>query len=119
MESAAMRYKEIVGLAAKATNELRAWENIHAQELDARIAGAEAALEQAKEREQRAEQTVRNWWRMTADNVARLSWLELGEEPAPAANAPASWLDRHLNEVKQVYSELVDAVLSLGWRARR
>lgn len=119
MESAAMRYKEIVGLAAKATDELRAWEAGHAQALDGRIAGAEVALEQAKEREQRTEQTVRNWWRMTGDNIARLSWLELGEEPVPAANAPGSWLDRHLNEVKPIYQELVDAVLSLGWRARR
>jgi hypothetical protein len=89
------------------------------QELDGQIAGAEAALEQAREREQRTEQMVRNWWRMTADNIARLSWLELGEEPVPAANAPGSWLDRHLNEVKPIYQELVDAVLSLGWRARR
>ncbi|GLY63834.1 hypothetical protein Atai01_04530 [Amycolatopsis taiwanensis] len=119
MESAAMRYKEIVGLAAKATTELRAWESHHAQELDGRIAAAEAALEQAMEREKRTGQTVRNWWRMTSDNVARLPWLELGEEPVPAANAPGSWLDRHLNEVKPIYQELVDAVLSLGWRARR
>lgn len=119
MESAALRYKEIVSLAAKGTSELRAWEGHRAQELDSYIAGAEAALEQAREREKRTEQTVRNWWRMTSDNVARLSWLELGEEPVPAANAPASWLDRHLNEVKPIYQELVDAVLSLGWRARR
>lgn len=119
MESAAMRYKEIVGLSAKATNELRAWERSHAQELESRIAAAEAAVAQAREREERTAQTVRNWWRMTADNVARLSWLELGEEPVPAANAPGAWLDRHLNEVKPIYQELVDAVLSLGWRARR
>lgn len=119
MESAAMRYKEIVGLASRARGELRAWESRRAQELDSQIAGAEAALEQARERERRTEQTVRNWWRMTSDNVARLSWLELGEEPVPTASAPASWLDRHLNEVKPIYQELVDAVLSLGWRARR
>ncbi|HET6500747.1 MAG TPA: hypothetical protein VFG87_08275 [Amycolatopsis sp.] len=119
MESPAMRYKEIVGLAAKAAAELRAWERNHAQQLDARIAAAEATVTQAREREVRTGQTVRNWWRMTADNVARLTWLELGEEPEPAPNAPGAWLDRHLNEVKPVYQELVDAVLSLGWRARR
>lgn len=119
MESAAMRYKEIIGSVAKANEELRAWERDRALRLDGEIAAAEAAVAQAAEREHRAEQTVRNWWRMTADNVARLPWLELGEEPTPAANAHGSWLDRYLNEVKPVYQELVDAVLSLNWRARR
>jgi hypothetical protein len=119
MESAALRYKAIIGLAAKAAEDLRAWEQHHARELDSRIAEAEAAVEQARAREERTNQTVRNWWRMTADNVAHLPWLELGEEPVPATNARGSWLDRHLNEIKPVYQELVDAVLSLGWRGRR
>lgn len=119
MESAAMRYKAITGLTAKAAEDMRAWEQHHARELDPRIAEAEAAVGQAREREERTVQTVRHWWRMTADNVAHLPWLELGEEPIPVASARGSWLDRHLNDIKTVYQELVDAVLSLGWRGRR
>jgi hypothetical protein len=119
MESAAMRYREIVGLAARASDELRAWERGRVQELDGQIAAAEADVAQAREREERTKQTVRNWWRMTADNVSRLPWVEIGDEPGPAPNAHGSWLDRYLNEIKPRYQELVDAVLSLGWRARR
>jgi hypothetical protein len=120
MESAAMRYKEIVGLATKAGEDLRAWELHRAQELDTEIAAAQAAVAQAKEKEQRTAQAAHHWWRMAQDNVTRLSWLADTEDgPAPASNARGSHLDRYLNEVKAVYQELVDAVLSLGWRARR
>jgi hypothetical protein len=59
------------------------------------------------------------WWKMAVHNVARLSWLEVGDEPEPTATARAQYLDRYLEEVKPSYQELVQAVLSLGWRARR
>jgi|SRR5207302_10622303 len=119
MESAAMRYKEIVGLTAKAAEDLRGYEQRRIRELDTEIAAAEALVSQAREREERTAQTVRNWWRMVKDNVSRLPWLELGEEPVPATNGHASWLDRYLGGVKPLYQELVDAILSMGWRARR
>ena len=119
MDTAAMRYKEIVGLAGRAAEELRAWEQRRAKELDAEIAAAQTAVAEAREKEQRTTQAVHHWWRMAEDNVSRLSWLELAEGPAPATNAHGSWLDRYLNEVKPLYQELVDAVLSLGWRSRR
>lgn len=119
MESAAMRYKEIVGLAAKAGEQLRAWELQRAKELEAQIVEAEQAVAEAAQREQRTAQVAHNWWRMAADNVSRLPWLELAEGPTPAANARGAWLDRYLNDLKPMYQELVDSVLSLGWRARR
>ncbi|WP_236789923.1 hypothetical protein [Amycolatopsis sp. GM8] len=119
MESPAMRYKEIVGLAGKAAEELRAWELRRGQELDAEILAAEQAVAEAAQREQRTAQTAHNWWRMAEDNVSRLPWLEVADGPTPAAHAHASWLDRYLNELKPMYQELVDSVLSLGWRARR
>ncbi|NKQ54969.1 hypothetical protein HFP15_18970 [Amycolatopsis sp. K13G38] len=119
METAAMRYKQIVGLAGKAAEELRAWELGRVKELDTEIAAAHAAVAEAREKEQRTAQAVHHWWRMAEDNVSRLSWLELAEGPTPATNAHGSWLDRYLNEVKPLYQELVDAVLSLGWRSRR
>jgi hypothetical protein len=56
---------------------------------------------------------------MAEHNVAQLNWLDVGEEPQPAANARAQYLERYLEEVKPSYQELVQAVLSLGWRARR
>jgi hypothetical protein len=119
MESAAMRYKEIVGLAANAADELRAWEIQRAKELENQILAAEQAVVEAATREQRTAQVVHNWWRMAEDNVSRLPWLEVAEGPAPAANARGGLLDRYLNELKPIYQELVDSVLSLGWRARR
>ncbi|WP_158886659.1 hypothetical protein [Amycolatopsis anabasis] len=117
--SAAMRYKEIVGLAAKAANDLRAWELNRAEELDSAIAAAQAAVEAAAEREQRTSQGANHWWRMAEDNVSRLSWLELAEPPGPAPNARGDRLDQYLAEVKPAYNQLVHAVLQLGWRARR
>ncbi|GAA4664376.1 hypothetical protein [Amycolatopsis dongchuanensis] len=119
MTSAAMRYKEIVGLAGKAAEELRAWELRRAQELDTEILAAEQAVAEAKQREQRTVQVAHHWWRMAEDNVSRLPWLELADGPTPAANARGAWLERYLNELKPMYQELVDSVLSLGWRARR
>ncbi|HVV11208.1 hypothetical protein [Amycolatopsis sp.] len=119
MTSPAMRYKEIVGLAGKAAEDLRAWELHRVDELQSEIAGASAGVAAAQEREQRAIKTAQHWWRMARDNVSRLPWLEVAEDPEPALNAPASRLDSYLNEVKPLYQELVDAVLRLGWRARR
>ncbi|TVT52239.1 hypothetical protein FNH05_13240 [Amycolatopsis rhizosphaerae] len=113
-----MRYKAIVGIASKAGEDLRAWELHRAKELETEIAAAQAALAEAKEKEQRTAQAVRHWWRMAEDNVSRLSWLELADGPAPDLQARGSMLDRYLNEVKPLYQELVDAVLSLGWRSR-
>ncbi len=118
MESAAMRYKAITGLAGKAAEELRAWEVRRAQDLDVEIAAAKAAVAEAQKKEKRTSDAVRHWWRMAEDNVSRLSWLEVADGPAPAPNARASWLDRYLTDVKPMYQELVDAVLSLGWRSR-
>lgn len=118
MESAAMRYKEIVGLAAKAGEDLRTWELRRADELEAEIQAAEQAVADANAREQRTQQVVHNWWRMAVDNVSRLSWLEVADGPTPAAQARGAYLDRYLNDLKPMYQELVDAVLSLGWRAR-
>lgn len=74
---------------------------------------------EARERETRTVQGAQHWWRMAQDNVSRLPWLEVGADPAPAPHAYASRLDLYLREVKEAYQELVDAVLSLGWRARR
>jgi hypothetical protein len=119
MESAAMRYKEVVGFAGKAAEDLRAWELHRAQELDGEIAAAHAAVAEAREKEQRTAQAAHHWWRMAEDNVSRLTWLELAEGPTPATSARGSLLDRYFNDVKPLYQELVDAVLSLGWRARR
>ncbi|GHF60054.1 hypothetical protein FHX82_000539 [Amycolatopsis bartoniae] len=119
MASAALRYKEIVGLAGKAAEELRAWELRRAQELDSEIAAAEQAVADAVQREQRTVQVAHHWWRMAEDNVSRLPWLELAEGPTPATNARGAWLERYLNDLKPIYQELVDSVLSLGWRARR
>lgn len=119
MESAAMRYKAIVGLAAKAGDDLRAWELHRAEELEAEINAAEQAVAEAATREARTQQVAHNWWRMAKDNVSRLPWLEVAEDPEPAPQARGANLDRHLNELKPIYQELVDAVLSLGWRSRR
>jgi hypothetical protein len=117
--TAAMRYKEIAGLAAKAANDLRAWELARAEELESTIASASAAVEAATEREQRTVQGARHWWRMAEDNVSRLQWLELADPPGPAPHARGDLLDRYLEGVKPIYNELVQAVLNLGWRARR
>jgi hypothetical protein len=117
--TSAMRYKEIVGLAGKAAHDLREWERQRAEELEARIAAAQSAVEAATEREERTVQSARHWWRMAEDNVSRLAWLELADPPGASPHARGDWLDRYLEGVKPIYNELVQAVLALGWRARR
>ncbi|KAA9164960.1 hypothetical protein FPZ12_006830 [Amycolatopsis acidicola] len=119
MTSAALRYKEIVGMAGRAAEDLRAWEQSEADNLQGRIAAAATEVAAATEREHRAIKTAQHWWRMARDNVSRLTWLEVAEDPEPAMNAHPSRLDAYLTDVKPLYQELVDAVLRLGWRARR
>lgn len=116
--TAAMRYKEIIGSARKAANDLRAWELARAQELDSAIAIAAAEVTRAAERERATVERAHRWWRMAADNVARLTWLDIGPEPEPVPTARGEWLDRHTEDVRPAYRELTEAVLKLGWRAR-
>jgi hypothetical protein len=118
-ETAAMRYKEIVGLARGSAEQLRAWELARANELDTAVVEAAQAMTAATEREVWARDRAIRWWKMAVHNVARLSWLEVGDQPEPTTTARAQYLDRYLEEVKPNYQELVQAVLSLGWRARR
>jgi hypothetical protein len=117
--TAAMRYKQITGLARASAENLRNWEIRRAAELDTAVAEAAVAVEQSIEREASATERATRWWKMAVHNVARLSWLEIGEPPQPAPNARGQYLDRYLEEVKPSYQELVRAVLALGWRARR
>nr|WP_040406877.1 hypothetical protein [Amycolatopsis nigrescens] len=114
-----MRYKEIIGMAGRAAADLRSWEQNRAEELTAQIAAATAGVAAAVEREERTKQTANRWWRMAEDNVSRLSWLEVAEGPSPSPTARGDWLDRYSDGVRPVYNELVQAVLQLGWRARR
>ena len=116
--TAAMRYKEIASLARKATVDVQSWERSRAVELEPAIEAARADVEAATEREQGAMTQARRWWRMAVDNVARLSWLDAGDEPEPAETARASHLDRHIEDVRTGYQDLTRAVQSLGWRAR-
>lgn len=117
--TAAMRYKEIVGLARASAENLRTWELARADELEARLAEAHQAVADAAEREQRAGDRATRWWKMALHNVEGLSWLPEGEDPQPVPTARAGYLERYLEEVKPSYQELVQAVLSLGWRAKR
>ncbi len=117
--TAAMRYKEIVGLARASAENLRTWELARADELEARLAEAHQAVADAAEREQRAVDRGARWWRMARHNVEGLTWLPDGEDPAPVLTARAGYLERYLEEVKPSYQELVQAVLALGWRAKR
>jgi hypothetical protein len=116
--SAAVRYKEIVGLARKAGDDLRSWELARADELEAAIARKQAEVVAAREREQRSADRVNRWWRMASDNVDRMSWLEAGSPPEPAPSARGEWLDRYLEDVRPAYHELNQAILNLGWRSR-
>lgn len=116
--NAAVRYKEIVGLARKAAEDLRAWELARAEELTSAIAAAEQEVAQATEREQVTAERATRWWRMAADNVSRLSWLDMGAEPEPVASARGEWLDRYAEDIRAAYHELTQAILRLGWRAR-
>lgn len=117
--TAAMRYKQITGLARASAENLRNWELRRAAELDTAVAEAAVAVEQSIEREASATERATRWWKMAVHNVSRLTWLEVGEPPQPAPNARGQYLDRYLEEVKPSYQELVQAVLALGWRARR
>jgi hypothetical protein len=117
--TAAMRYKEIVGLARGSAEQLRAWELDRACALDNALAEATQALTAATEREAWARKRAVRWWKMAVHNVERLAWLDAGDEPEPSPTARAQYLDQYLEEVKPSYQELVQAVLSLGWRARR
>lgn len=116
--TAAMRYKEIVGLARKAGEDLRTWELHRAAELDAEIGAAAADLTAATQREERVSERGQRWWRMARDNVSRLSWLDAGEEPEPVASARGEQLDRYVEDVRPAYHELTQAILNLGWRSR-
>lgn len=116
--TAAVRYKEVIGLARKAANDLRAWELTRAKELDSAIAAATAELAAATERERATEERADRWWRMAADNVSRTSWLDMGAPPEPVESARGDWLDRYTEDVRAAYHELTQAILKLGWRAR-
>ncbi|RSN59276.1 hypothetical protein DMH01_25255 [Amycolatopsis sp. WAC 04182] len=117
--TAAMRYKEIVGLARASAENLRDWEIGRADELEARLAEAHQAVADAAEREQRAVDRCTRWWKMAQHNVEGLSWLPDDEAPTPVPTARPGYLEKYLEEVKPSYQELVQAVLSLGWRAKR
>jgi uncharacterized membrane protein YccC len=117
-DTAAMRYKEIIGLARGSAEQLRSWELTRANELDTALAEAAQAVTAATEREAWARERAIRWWKMAVHNIARLPWLEAGDEPEPSATARAQYVERYLEEVKPFYQELVQAVLSLGWRAR-
>ncbi|OXM50598.1 hypothetical protein [Amycolatopsis alba] len=117
--TAAMRYKEIVGLARASAENLRSWEIARADDLEARLAEAHQAVADAAEREQRAAERASRWWKMAQHNVEGLTWLPDGEDPQPVPTARAAYLEKYLEEVKPGYQELVKAVLSLGWRAKR
>lgn len=116
--SPAMRYKEIAGLARKATVDLQAWERSRMAELESATAAAREEIEAATEREQRTMSQAQRWWRMALDNVARLSWVNVDPEPEPIDSARASQLSRYTEDVRSGYQELTQAVLDLGWRAR-
>ncbi|HKN52035.1 MAG TPA: hypothetical protein VJX66_06030 [Amycolatopsis sp.] len=115
----AMRYKEIIALSRGSGENLRAWELERANALESEIAEAREAITAATEREQRAAERATRWWKMALHNVERLNFLDLGENPQPVMTARPQYLERYLEEVKPSYQELVQAVLALGWRAKR
>jgi len=117
--TAAMRYKEIIALSRGSAENLRTWELARAEALETEIAEAGEAVTAAGEREMRAAERATRWWKMALANVEQLPWLAIGEAPQPVPTARPAYLDRYLEEVKPSYQELVQAVLSLGWRAKR
>ncbi|SFO29265.1 hypothetical protein SAMN05421854_1011367 [Amycolatopsis rubida] len=117
--SPAMRYKEIVGLARGSADSLRAWELARADEIERQLADAHAAVAAAQDREEKTRERANRWWKMALHNVSRLSFVETPEDPQPVTTARPQYLDRYLEEVKPSYQELVQAVLGLGWRAKR
>lgn len=116
--SPAMRYKEIAGLARKATVDFQAWERSRMVELEHATTAAREEIEAAVDREQRTMSQAHRWWRMALDNVAKLSWVSAGPDPEPIESARASQLSRYTEDVRTGYQELTQAVLDLGWRAR-
>lgn len=117
--TAAMRYKEIIALSRGSAENLRDWELQRAEALQAEIEEAQSAIEAATERENKAAERATRWWRMALHNIQGLLWLDPGDEPRPVTTARPAYLDRYLEEVKPSYQELVQAVLALGWRAKR
>ncbi|MGK3200418.1 hypothetical protein [Amycolatopsis sp. MEPSY49] len=117
--TAAMRYKEIIALSRGSAENLRAWELQRAEALEAEIEAARTAIEAAADREARAAERATRWWKMALHNIQGLLWLDPGDEPRPVMTARPAYLDRYLEEVKPSYQELVQAVLALGWRAKR
>lgn len=117
--TAAMRYKEIIALSRGSAENLRSWELARAQELTGEIEVAQTAIETAMERETRAAERATRWWKMALHNIQGLIWLDPGDEPRPVQTARPAYLERYLEEVKPSYQELVQAVLALGWRAKR
>ncbi|RJQ85792.1 hypothetical protein [Amycolatopsis panacis] len=117
--SPAMRYKEIVGLARGSAENLRAWELARADEIERRLADAHAAVAEAVDREEKARERAARWWKMALHNITRLNFIETLDDPQPVTTARPQYLDRYLEEVKPSYQELVQAVLALGWRAKR
>lgn len=117
--SAAVRYKEIMGLARKAAENLREWEQRRAEELESQIAATAERVERLEEAQLATQERALRWWRMACDNVARLPWLEPGEPPSPSHAAGNDRPDGHTEEIRTAYRELTNAVDALGWRARR
>ncbi|EHY89350.1 hypothetical protein ACWGPQ_15190 [Saccharomonospora azurea] len=117
--TAAVRYKEIMSGARRSADDVREWERRRVEELESRIAEAQARVERLAEQETTVQERTHRWWRMACDNVERLSWIEPGELPPPISSARGAHLDQHVEEVRNAYRELKDAVAALGWRARR
>jgi hypothetical protein len=117
--TAAMRYKEIIALSRGSAENLREWELARAEALEAEIEEAQNAIEVATEREARAAERATRWWKMAQHNIQGLNWLDPRDDPRPVPTARAAYLERYLEEVKPSYQELVQAVLALGWRAKR
>lgn len=115
---AAVRYKEIMGLARRASEDLRSWERTRARELDAEIRAAEQRVGKATERERTAAERAYHFWRMACDEISRLSWLEPGPDPEPVSSAHKDHLDRYAEDIRTAYQELTRSVVDLGWRAR-
>ncbi|GAA1242701.1 hypothetical protein GCM10009676_30200 [Prauserella halophila] len=116
--SAAARYKEIIGLARTAAEELRAWEQARDRQLYGEIQAAEDNVAAAAEAEEAMADRARRWWSMARDNVARLSWLDVGADPEPVPNARGEQASRYADDIRPAYHELTQAVLKLSWRAR-
>ena len=117
--TAAMRYKEIIALSRGSAENLRKWELARAEALEAEIEEAQNAIAASTEREERAAERATRWWKMALHNIQGLTWLTPGDNPRPVTTARAAYLERYLEEVKPSYQELVQAVLALGWRAKR